>query len=158
MKSVKLTDNERRKIRFLIHCHLKGAPSLEDIQVMDSDKGFFPDTDTMTVKRFDTTRKGWTDGYFHVSMLGNNRIVYLLFGDSDTGEVSKRQFYLPKEGESPSKEWSFISRHLEPEEDGTAFLNRFSDCFTCCGVEAYLCNNPCLFIESETSQKKERKP
>ena len=141
---IALTENEKRKIQFLIGYHLKGKPSLRDIRIMDIERGYFPDTDNMKVKRFDTERKGWTNGYFHVSLIGKKNVVYVLFGDSEEPK-SERKFYLPKEGESPSHEWSFLSRNIAPTEDGTAFLNRFSDCFSSCGVECYLCKTSCLF-------------
>lgn len=143
-ESIKLTENERKKIQFVIGCHLAGVPSLKDIQITDSVKGFFPDKDHMKLRRFDTARKGWTNGYFYISLLGDKNVVFLFFGDSEDSN-SEKAFYFPKEGASPSYEWNFLNSNIKTRENGVTFLNSFSDCLTSCGVECYLCNNSCLF-------------
>lgn len=143
--TVKLTDNEKKKIQFVISCHLDGVPSLKDIHIMDTERGYFPDTDHMKVERFDTAHKGWTNGYFHISLIGKDNIVSLFFGDSDKPD-SERRFYFPKEGASPSHEWQFLNRNLNDGENGVKFLNRFSDSLSSCGVECYLCSIECSHL------------
>lgn len=140
--TVKLTDNEKKKIQFVISCHLSGTPSLKDIQAMDTTRGYFPDTDRMKLKRFDTARKGWSNGYFYISILGKMNVVFLFFGDSEE-PGSEKSFYFPKEGASPSYEWDFLNNQLDEAKNGVRFLNRFSECLTSCGVECYLCATEC---------------
>lgn len=139
---VKLTENEKKKIQFVISCHLNGVPSLKDIQIIDNKKGFYPDSDHMKLKRFDTARKGWTNGYFYISLIGKENVVFLFFGDSEDPKAERR-FYFPKEGASPSYEWNFLDSHIDDSENGIKFLNRFSDCLFSCGVECYLCSTEC---------------
>lgn len=140
--TVKLTDNEKKKIQFVISCHLDGVPSLKDIEIMDTEKGYFPYYDHIRVKRFDTARKGWTDGYFHISLIGKENVVVLFFGDSEDPARVERRFYFPKEGASPSYEWNFLDSNIKDEENGIKFLNRFP-CLSSCGVEPYLCTTEC---------------
>lgn len=126
MNTHRLSQFEKRMLREAIQKTTGFTPDLKDIQVMNTQEGADINITSMKVKRFETVRKGWMNGYFNITILTGVKAIFLMVGDSSITE-SEYDYYFPREGDKDSSEWKNLKEQISPEEDGLAFINKKSN-------------------------------